>query len=89
MPKLNIVYDSKAEKQFQELGAAMQAQIRHDLEQNMPVYENNGKSGLRGMGNMYTGAFWRFYSEPYSILIRVEHFKQRVLVMDISRQRSA
>lgn len=89
MPDLNIVYEPKAEKQLAELDDVIKQQINADIDRDMPIYVKNGTSILKGFGNAYTGAFWAVQSDPYRILVRVEHDKNRVRVMDISRKRFA
>ena len=87
MAALALTFEPKAQQQFDALSIETQAQIRRDIDRDMPLYEQNGTSILKGFGNIYTGAFWAVQSEPYRILVRVEHDKNRILVMDISHKR--
>lgn len=80
MTKLSIVYDPKAEKQFKELDTATQEQIKIDLDEYIDdVLKYKGK----------WIDFWAVQSKPYRVLIRAEHDKSEVLVLDISRKRFA
>lgn len=81
---LKIVYDKRAEKQLFELNPQARWQITLDVKEKIQAYDISDPSrSFLSLGTVFGRAYFTLESPPYRVLARVQHRKQRVLIIDI------
>lgn len=88
MTKLSIVYDPKAAKQLNALDATTQQLIANDIDKDMSFFERARRrsQGMR-WGAVGLGSFRNVHSEFFSITVRLEFARNKILVLDISHKK--
>lgn len=81
---LKIVYDKRAEEQLFKLDPLARQQITQDVMEKIQAYDISDTSkSFKSLGTVFGRAYFTLKSPPYRILARVQHRKQRVLIIDI------
>ena len=79
-----LEYTLQAEKKINKLGYTHQ-EIERSIAEDPVVFDASGK--IQSVHEGSTGSFKWIYGETSKVLIRVEVGKNRILVMDVDRQR--